>query len=152
MAESRPRSPLPRPARSAAPPLRCAPGSPPAPRPPGPLRACVPCLGRWPLAASATHCPSRPEPARSEPCVLADLSHPGQGERSRAHFLSVQALFLKGGGGFSPKFYYEILQIDRKVERTAQRTSVYPPPGCNNTLQHLLPLSGTMCACVSCIV
>ncbi|CAI9181131.1 unnamed protein product [Rangifer tarandus platyrhynchus] len=32
---SRPRSPLPRPARSAAPPPRCAPGRPPAPRPPG---------------------------------------------------------------------------------------------------------------------
>lgn len=35
---SRPRSPLPRPARSAAPLLCCAPGRPPAPRPPGASR------------------------------------------------------------------------------------------------------------------
>ena len=60
---------------------------PTCPEAPGCLRACVPCPGRWPLPASATHCPSLPEftglsPACWQICPTRD----SEGERSRDHF------------------------------------------------------------------
>lgn len=118
--------------------LRAARKSPPCTAPKALLRRALPHLPQgsngpsWPAQGYGSCRPALPialpvqtplalSPACSQICPTRDRER----KRSRVHFLSIQALFYKGT---LPKFSF------RKVERTVQRTSVYPPPptGCNN--------------------